>query len=473
MSIDLDNSAAAAATKLRLPSLPHEMWAQIFSKWTYPQIINFVNHNKHKASGKKEVSVHNTDRALVLKEILHGMKFVLNGHAFSQVQLSKLYKEVFDTELEPALGRSFVKLVSEYRQDSTFLAISMSNPALLCSSDYMSNILGINVTDWLRKDPNLFLDLVRNKLVKATAVHNTPELNIPGLAELQELQHSIDLDLIHAAGQEGIEPAVRQIKKGADVNKTSTEGNTVLMTAAYYNRLQVVEYLIKQCGADVEKQNSFGKTALMYAASFNKLQVVEYLIKQCGADAEKQDKNGKTALMNAAQYGQFDIARCLVECGANVEKQNSFGKTALMYAAYYDMQYGNMHDNLNKKLKVVKDLIEKGGADVEKQDKCGKTALIHAAHSNNSLEAVKYLVECGANPREAKVRIEKKFGEAAFAELESIFFDVTIVEEFLNEVLGPIVQKAAIAGVIAALSDMHSSLAGVGPDLFASEQDFV
>jgi hypothetical protein len=96
------------------------------------------------------------------------------------------------------------------------------------------------------------------------------------------------------------------------------------------------------------------------------------------------------------------------------------------------------------------------------------TALMHAADCKTfCLGTIRYLVEHGANPGEAKVALERACGQEVFAELESLFLDVTS-EKIFNEVLGPIVQEEAVAFV-----DMDSPLAGLGPDLFASEQDFV
>jgi ankyrin repeat protein len=411
MSIELDNSAAASvATKSRLPSLPPEMWENIFSHRSVSEIMNFVGHNKHalKASGKKEVSVDYTDRVLVLNKILHGVKLALNGHAFSEVQLRNLYEEVFGTKLELKLAKAFVQLVSKYNKSSNFLATFFNDTALLCSSDHMWKTLGIDVTYWLREDQDLFLDFVRSKLVKATAVHDTPELNIPGLAELQASQHSIDSALIKAAAQGSIESAIVQIKNGADVEK---HRDTALIHAAHRNNLELVKYLIEKCGADVEKQNEYGETVLMRASRCFHLELVKYLV-GCGADVEKQDKHGVTVLMRAAEY---------------------------------------------KNIKAVKYLIEECGADVEKQNKYGVTVLMHAAEYKN-IKAVKYLVGCGANPREAKVALEKAFGQYEFAKLNGRFLDVTS-EGIFYEVLGSIVQAEAFAFL-----GSDSPLAGVYVD---------
>jgi ankyrin repeat protein len=310
----------------------------------------------------------------------------------------------------------------------------MNNPALLCSSDYMSNKLGIidfskwfdtapigiDLSKWVDTAPKLFIKFCESKLVKATAVHNTPELNIPGLAELQASQHSIDLGwsnvfLIQLMDTRGpIERAVEQIKNGADVEKKDQWGDTPLMSTFQYNDLKLVEYLIEKCGADVNKTSTKGKTVLMTAVHYNDIEAVKYLIKQCGADVEKQDEDGMTALIHAAYYN---------------------------------------------KLQVVEYLIKQCGADAEKQDKDGKTALMHAA-KEGYLDMARCLVECGANPEESKVVLERAFGQEVFAELESLFLGETIVKEIFDEAFETIVQEEAIAFV-----DMDSPLAGVYVDV--------
>jgi hypothetical protein len=334
------------------------------------------------------------------------VKLALNGHAFSEVQLRNLYEEVFGTKLELKLAKAFVQLVSKYNKSSNFLATFFNDTALLCSSDHMWKTLGIDVTYWLREDQDLFLDFVRSKLVKATAVHDTP-----GLAELQASQHSIDSALIKAAAQGSIESAIVQIKNGADVEKQDKYRDTALIHAAHRNNLELVKYLIEKCGADVEKQNEYGETVLMRASRCFHLELVKYLV-GCGADVEKQDKHGVTVLMRAAEY---------------------------------------------KNIKAVKYLIEECGADVEKQNKYGVTVLMHAAEYKN-IKAVKYLVGCGANPREAKVALEKAFGQYEFAKLNGRFLDVTS-EGIFYEVLGSIVQAEAFAFL-----GSDSPLAGVYVD---------
>ena len=69
----------------------------------------------------------------------------------------------------------------------------------------------------------------------------------------------------------------------------------------------VAEYLIKK-GADLEKTNSDGQTPLHLAASLGRLKATKYLLRQ-GAEVNKEDSGRKTALHKAASNGEFDAIK--------------------------------------------------------------------------------------------------------------------------------------------------------------------
>ena len=105
------------------------------------------------------------------------------------------------------------------------------------------------------------------------------------------------------------------IKAGADIEAGA---NTPLMEAAQEGHLDLVRHLIN-CGANVNATTSSGDTALMYACENGHTDVAELLL-QAGADLEHEAEGGRTSLMKASRAGHLCTVQFLINRGANVNK---------------------------------------------------------------------------------------------------------------------------------------------------------
>lgn len=99
------------------------------------------------------------------------------------------------------------------------------------------------------------------------------------------------------------------IKNGAIVENASPRGNLILV-AAEYNSVLVVDYLLENNMAEINVQNERGDTALMYASRGDAKEVVEYLLSK-GANKDIKNEDGKTALDIAIQYNKLEIISIL------------------------------------------------------------------------------------------------------------------------------------------------------------------
>ena len=111
----------------------------------------------------------------------------------------------------------------------------------------------------------------------------------------------------------------RLLDAGARVNDQDAEGNTALMLAAGFGRIDSVKRLL-EAGANVRLSNQYGWTALIYAANSggsvddtNMTDIVKELL-AAGADVNVGDLQGKTALDYCSQSGA--IAKLLIDAGA-------------------------------------------------------------------------------------------------------------------------------------------------------------
>jgi uncharacterized protein len=248
---------------------------------------------------------------------------------------------------------------------------------------------------------------------------------------------------LYAAASENADPAITKklLAAGADPNAALMSGETPLMQAARIGNVETVRALLEG-GADPNAQEkNGGQNALMWAAAERHPAVTEELVRH-KADVNARTKNGATALMFAARgdvnsarilldggahpndaigdwkgtaliiastMGKTDVVKVLLDKGADPNVRDTNGFTAL-HAAVRDSDYGEDQGQKAAAVATVKVLL-KHGADPnarihqEKQTVRalnevsfqGATPLALAAEVNN-LEAVKVLVEGGADP---------------------------------------------------------------------------
>jgi ankyrin repeat protein len=98
------------------------------------------------------------------------------------------------------------------------------------------------------------------------------------------------------------------VDAGAPVNLTNTNGDTLVMLAAYYGHKSTVAALIAR-GADVNRHNNRGQTPLAGAVFKNETTIMELLV---GADADPR-AGSPSALETARFFGKEQLARQLLQ----------------------------------------------------------------------------------------------------------------------------------------------------------------
>ena len=93
---------------------------------------------------------------------------------------------------------------------------------------------------------------------------------------------------------------------GVPVNLTNTNGDTLVMLAAYYGHESAVAALIER-GADVDRHNNRGQTPLAGAVFKNEMSIMELLLR---ADADPL-AGAPSALETARFFGKEEVARLL------------------------------------------------------------------------------------------------------------------------------------------------------------------
>jgi ankyrin repeat protein len=198
--------------------------------------------------------------------------------------------------------------------------------------------------------------------------------------------------LYAAAANADPQIAEKLLAAGADANAHLLSGETPLMEAAERGNLETLRVLLSHGASPNAREANGGQTALMWGISERHSAVTEELVRH-GADVNARSNNGFTALMFAAQVGDADSARVLLGAGAKAnEVMPKTGLTPLIIAA------------ATGRTKVAAVLLDKG-ADPDVVAADGFTALHHAAKHKAAVEMVGALLRYRAKPN---VRLVQK-----------------------------------------------------------------
>lgn len=162
-----------------------------------------------------------------------------------------------------------------------------------------------------------------------------------------------------------------------DINLADKNGRNPLIYACYHGRKEIVQLLLKEKDRiDVNKRDEIGGTPLTLAARKNHQHIIEMLINfnQDGkyvVDLDHLDWEGNCALINAANRGNLKIVKALLNSPnyVDVNMPNDKLLTPLMMAIR------------QRKIEVIKLLLEHEDIDVNCIDKNGKSVMGHAVNA--------------------------------------------------------------------------------------------
>ncbi|WP_341823711.1 ankyrin repeat domain-containing protein [Wolbachia endosymbiont (group A) of Agelastica alni] len=215
--------------------------------------------------------------------------------------------------------------------------------------------------------------------------------------------------LLHYAAYNGELNIVKDLfslllEKSGDVNvKEGYYNYTPLHCAVYYNRHEMVKFLIEQ-GANIEARTMYSDTPLHIAARYCGLDMVKLLVeKGCNTSAINNHKQmpseitgdrkvkqflnenkGLSPLHYAAKEGNLDLFKVLLNKGDNINAKDKYGWTPLHYAVEHN------------RFDVMKLLIDSNAISIEAKDRNGKTPL-HVAARQGCITSINLLLGKGAN----------------------------------------------------------------------------
>lgn len=118
-----------------------------------------------------------------------------------------------------------------------------------------------------------------------------------------------------------------------DLEQTDRDGRTLLINAAYYNRDDVVQWLVQQ-GANINAQDHFGNSPLHAAVQNGNLIIIRILL-DSGADTNIQNNFGNTPIWIAKPAQPTEVFKLLLQFGADPTLKNKFDVSAIDRMAAY------------------------------------------------------------------------------------------------------------------------------------------
>uniref|UniRef100_A0A3Q2PDV5 Ankyrin repeat and SOCS box containing 2 n=1 Tax=Fundulus heteroclitus TaxID=8078 RepID=A0A3Q2PDV5_FUNHE len=190
--------------------------------------------------------------------------------------------------------------------------------------------------------------------------------------------------------QSNMEICEMLLKAGAKLNLRNMYGITPLFTAAQNGQLAALRFLIKH-GADVNTQADDGATALYEAAKMGHEEAVQLLLSQ-NADANKPGKTGLLPLHIAAQRGSDAIVAMLIPATSKARVRRT-GISPLHLAADR-----NRDDILEMLIEAGFDVNAQLSPERMRLYEDRRSTALYFAVINNNMEAVRMLLDAGADP---------------------------------------------------------------------------
>jgi ankyrin repeat protein len=175
------------------------------------------------------------------------------------------------------------------------------------------------------------------------------------------------------------------------------------------HKLSLVIILSFGCFCTINSQTPASK--IFTAVKNNNIKEVKSLLEE-GVNPNSFDEDGDHLLMYAALYSSVDCMQLLLEKGSDVNAKNKIDETALMWA---------VHDLAKMKLLI------QHGADVNAKAKSGNTPLLIATVGQGKYDAVKLLLDKGADALTVNNRKENALMRAA------LFSDTATVSLLLSK----------------------------------------
>jgi ankyrin repeat protein len=142
--------------------------------------------------------------------------------------------------------------------------------------------------------------------------------------------------------------------KQADINEISPLGFlTPLATATGYGHIEIVKRFLAMENIEYNKAGKLGQTPLMIACEYNQIEIVKLLLAKTGILYNQAMHSGETALYLACENGYTEIVELLLK-QENIDFNKSAKGVTPLYIAYF-----NEHPDIVQLLLAINTKVEK------------------------------------------------------------------------------------------------------------------
>ena len=144
----------------------------------------------------------------------------------------------------------------------------------------------------------------------------------------QPAPSAVDESLAAAVRAGELDALRAALASGTDVEARDARGSTLLILAAYYGHLPLVEALLRAGASPNAADAARGNTPLMGAIFRGEDDVARRLLGDPRTDPDQRNHAGQTAAMFAALFGRAGMVAALAERGADFSLADAQGETA-------------------------------------------------------------------------------------------------------------------------------------------------
>lgn len=183
-------------------------------------------------------------------------------------------------------------------------------------------------------------------------------------------------------------------EKSDNVNSIDSDDRTLLELVVLQGNIAMVKIMLDGLGG-VNVPDSKGRPAIILACKYNKIELVQALLREENIRIDAQNIHGDTALILAVKMGHIDVGQILLDHGANRDILTYItGTSALMWAAI-------------KRNEGMVNILLENGADVNLRSNHQETALYYALEGRHrSKNIILKLLEYGVDTDVARIRID-------------------------------------------------------------------
>ena len=144
------------------------------------------------------------------------------------------------------------------------------------------------------------------------------------------------MELYQAIASNDFENFLIHLPKNA--NSPTHKDYYPFITCAYFNRVDMMDHMMKETDINIWVTNSYKSNALHVAVYMCNMDCVRYLCKHCSSLCMGIDRWGRTPLFSATKNGGIEMVKLLVEAGSDLTVRDNYGRNAEEHTQYENIK---------------------------------------------------------------------------------------------------------------------------------------